>query len=213
MEKELSKIKPAQKYRLTIKWLIIIVTLFLVLYFGTLPVRGKLANRYVEAGDSLLIRSKYISADLDYQKALILKPKDDTAAERRNLAENASRNILTLERFYEENKTTDKLALFDRATTVPKNETEAVKLSKKLIEDGEYQLAIIPAATATEMDPTYRDAWLYLGIANLKTAELVEMKNEIRADYKSRAQEALNKAKDLDPTYQPTLDFIKEAQK
>jgi hypothetical protein len=60
-------------------------------------------------------------------------------------------------------------------------------------------LAIIPAKTALEMDDRYRDAWLYLGIANLKTAQLSELKPEAQNQYLVEAKKSFNKVLELDP--------------
>lgn len=199
--------------RPVLKWLIIVLALILLVYLGTLPVRGKLAKDYTVSGDDLLVQKKYLSAELEYEKALTLNSKDQSAIAHRQTAQDAEADITKLLSLYKERGDKTKVALFAQAGEVPSNETEAVKLSKELIEKGEYQLAVIPAKTATEMDQGYRDAWLYLGIANLQVYQKVELREAVRGGYLSAAKAALEQAKTLDPIYQPTLDFLAEANK
>jgi DNA primase large subunit len=154
-----------------------------------------------------------LHADLAYEKAQVIAPGDKTAAERRALVQESGENIQALESFYKTGDFTDRENKLNEATAFPANETEAVKLSKQLIDENEYQLATIPAKTATEMDDGYRDAWLYLGIADLKTAQLVDLSKEAKATYIEKAKEALNKAKQIDPEYKVVSDYLNELNK
>lgn len=160
-------------------------------------------------GDEYLASKKYLHADLAYEKALILSPKNSEVITKRALAKEASENVEKLGDFYQdENFSVEKLAL-ESASTFPTSETEALQLSKDLIEKGEYQAAIIPAQTATEMDPAYSLAWLYLGIANLKTAQAVELGPEAKQRYLDKAKEALTKAKEIDPESKDVVNSLK----
>ena len=155
---------------------------------------------------------KYLHADLAYEKALLLSPKNPDIIAKRALAKSASEDIEKLESLFQNEKYSMNKKALESASVFPENETAALKLSKDLIEKGEYQMAIIPAHTATEMDPGYRDAWLYLGIANLKTAELVELSPEVKQTYMAKAKEALGRAKETDPESKTVSDYLKMIQ-
>lgn len=202
--------KTSKRFPLWARWIItsLLVILVVILMFILMkPLRIYSSHKFSSAGDNYLAQNKYLHADLAYEKALILSPKDTGVMAKRALAKEASENIVKLESFY--NSFSDKKALFDSAVSFPKTETDAVKLSKQLIEQGEYQLAAIPAETATQMDPGYFDAWFYLGIANLRTAQLVELSPEIRQKYLDMAREALKKAKEIDPESKAVAEYLK----
>lgn len=192
------------------KWIIVLILILIAIYFITRPIRISSANKYIDSGDQFLMQKKYLSADLEYRKAISIN-NDKKAIERRNLVQDIETDITKLKSMLEEKNNTALLDKFTSATEVPQNESDAVKLSKKLIEENEYQLAILPAKTAIEMDKDYRDAWLYLGIANIKAASTLELTPEIKEQYLNTGKEALNKALSLDPEYQPTKDYLKEA--
>jgi len=201
---------------LWLRWVILIGLIFLVfllLFFLIKPLRTYSAQKYITEGDRYLANKEYLHADLAYDKALTLFPSSKTAKERKTLTEEASRNVLVLEDFYKENNFGEQKEKLDEATTFPTNETEAVNLSKQLIEEKEYQLAIIPAKTATEMAPDYRDAWIYLGIANLKTAQLTNLSSDIQAGYIAKAKEAFEKAKQIDPESKVVNDYLNSMKK
>ena len=187
------------------------IALFLMLYFASLPGRKGLANKYYQNGDNFLLEKKYLSASVEYKKSEYLLKQGKTD-ERIKLTGEGQKDIKNLEPFYRQKNSVDNLEKLKKAEAVPEQEYDVVILSKKFIEDNEPQLAILTAQTATEMDATYRDAWLYLGIAHFKTIEKVELTAENRSYHKEKALEALNKARALDATYQPTLDFLKEAE-
>lgn len=182
-----------------IKWLLIVAIVLAVLFLATSPLRGKAADNYVSKGDELLLQKKYISAEVEYKKALTLNAGNVVAKDHIDLAQKAAINIGEFERFFDLPQFDDFKNKFETATGVPANQSDAVKLSRAMIEDGEYQLAVIPAKTALEMDSEYRDAWLYLGIANLKTAQLSELKLEARLQYLSEAKKSFDKVLELDP--------------
>jgi len=196
---------------LVLKWLVIVAIIVLVLFLLSSPLRGKAANHYVVRGDQFLAEKKYLSSGLEYDKALILNSGNLMARQRKLLTEKASSNILDLQSYLNLPQFSFLSDKFKEATAFPESESAAVKLSKKLILENEYQLAAIPAQTAIEMDKEYRDAWLYLGIANLKTAQFVEMKPEIKNEYLNKAKESFNKVLELDPENQSAKDFLNEA--
>lgn len=212
MEKEdfKRKIKPADASAairnrnslfLIIKWFVLILIFVFVIFLATQPLRGKVARSYVEKGNQYLAEKKYISAEIEYKKALILDSDNKEAETNIELADEASKNVEALESFYKKSNYSDQFKTYQEATAFPKNEVEAVKLAKKLIEKKEYQLAIIPAMTATEMAPDYRDAWVYLGIANKKTADEEQISPEGKKVYLARVKIAEEKIKEIDPEY------------
>ena len=193
---------------LIFKWLIGIIIFLFLLVLLTSPLRSKAASDYVKEGDNLLLQKKYISAEVEYQKALTLNSNDAIAKDHLDLANKAAVNISEFERFFDLPQFAGFKAKYEEALEVPANQSDVVKLSKKLIEDGEYQLAIIPAKNATEMDSSYRDAWLYLGIANMKTAQFTELKPETQNLYLSEAKKDLNKVLELDPENQTAKELL-----
>ena len=193
---------------LILKWLIgIIIFLFLLVLLSS-PLRGKAASNYVKEGDNLLLQKKYISAEVEYRKALTLNANDAVAKDHMDLANKAELNISEFERFFDLPQFAGFKVKYEEASEVPTNQSDVVKLSKKLIEDGEYQLAIIPAKNAIEMDDGYRDAWLYLGIANLKTAQFSELKPEAQNQYLFEAKKAFNKVLELDPENKTAKELL-----
>ena len=193
------------------KWLLIVIAIIVSVFFLTKPLRVSSANSYIDSGDKYLLKKEYLKADLEYQKSIILS-SSTKATHRLELVEDAMADIEALKDFYIEQNAESQIELLEGANIIPKNESDAAKESKKLVEEKEYQLAIIPAKTAVEMDKEYRDGWLYLGIANLKCAEYLELKPEIKRTYLDTAKTALDKASSLDPDYQPTKDFLKEME-
>lgn len=193
-------------------WFTIICVAFLALFFIIKPICASFSEKYIARGDNYLMQKKYLSADLEYEKAHSLS-NNQKAVDRRELTEKCARNILEMKDMLSEKNNIALLNLFSEVNTVPKVESEAVKKSKELIEKNEYQLAIIPALTAIEMDQNYRDAWLYLGIANLKSAQFLELKQDDRDYYLSNAKNALNKAKEIDPQYISTQNYLDIAGK
>lgn len=194
---------------LILKWLLIIAIIFVVLFLITSPLRGRAAKKYIDSGDEYLAQQKYLSAELEYNKALLLSPGNLEASEHKILADKTSKNILEF-KSYQNFSIFDSINKeIDTATGFPESQSAAIKLSKKLIEEKKFQLAIIPAKTALEMDKEYRDAWLYLGIANLKISEQVELRPEIKSGYVNAAKEAFNKTLELDFDNQTAKSYLK----
>lgn len=195
------------------KWLIICVIGLLFLGLITKPLRKIWSNKYFEKGEIYLEQKKFESAVLEYRKSLFLYWKIGRAQDRIKLARESSADVLKLEKFYEERKLDSQIKVIRKIKADPEDEVSAIKFSKELIEKNEFQYAVIAAKNATEIDTNYRDAWLYLGIANLKTIKMLELTETARKKYKEAAEKALSKAKKLDPEYQPTKDYLKELEK
>lgn len=208
-----NKMQKKQKLMLfftILKWLLIATIVLAVLFLATSPLRGKAADDYVSKGDILLLQKKYISAEVEFKKALTLNPSNAIANDHINLARKAALNIGEFERFFDLPQFADFKNKYEIATDVPSNQSDAVKLSKKLIEDGEYQLAIMPAKTALEMDQKYRDAWLYLGIANLKAAQLSELKPEAKNKYLAEAKMSFTEVLQQEPDNQTAKGLLEK---
>lgn len=184
-----SRLKAEKKekinYWLFLRWPIYILGGLLVLFLISSPLRAKLSNEYMTKGDDLLEQKKYLSAELQYRKAIILK-KNAKAQERMDLSKKAQTNVLELEIFYAEKDNLDQLNLFSKVKEVPANAKDAVVLSQDLIKSGEYQLAIVAADTALQMDPGYDIAKEYLSIANKETANLAELSPDAQKYYGSK---------------------------
>lgn len=196
-----------------LKWLIVFLIAILLLSLLSKPIRKIWANNYIDQGDEYLLQKKYESAIIEYNKAMLLYWKNPKAKQKIVLAKNARGDVLEMENFYKEKGLSSQLELMREVKTLPENETSAIKIAKEMIEKGEYQYAVIIAKDATEMDRNYRDAWLYLGIANLNAAKMMEIGSEAQGQYKAEAQKALQKAKSLDPEYKPTQDYLDELGK
>lgn len=190
------------------RWIALAVVLLVLIFVIFKPLRI-FSKRFVIKGDQYLLEQKYVSADLEYDKALMLDPDNKIIKQRKNLVRDGSSNIIYLIDFYKENNDEKALSFFESANAFPKNETEALKLSKQLMKDGQYQMAIIPAKTATEMDPDYGDAWLYLSIANLKVSQMLELLPAVKNQYLDQAKEAFNKAKELNPENENVMSLEK----
>jgi tetratricopeptide (TPR) repeat protein len=171
------------------------------------------SKKYFERGQTYLEQKKFESAILEYNKALFLYWKKDEAKSQIKLARESSVDILKLETFYEERKLETQVRIIRQIKANPEDETSAIKLAKELIEKNEFQYAIISAQKATEIDNKYRDAWLYLGIANLKAGKMLELTENSRKEYDESAEKALLKAKSLDAEYKPTKDYLEELKK
>lgn len=196
-----------------LKWLLIAAIIFMFLLLISKPLRKVWSNNYVKSGDEYLLQKKFLSAELEYEKAQNLYSLNTKAKDREILAKSSAADIRTLQSFYEEKNLGLQIENINLATTVPNSEFEAAKNAKSLIEQSEFQLAILAATTATQMNSKYRDGWLYLAIANMKTAQLTELSKDDRAQYVSAAQSAVVTALELDPEYEPTRQYQDEISK
>lgn len=191
-----------------ISYAIIAGIVLIALFILSIPLKTYSVKKYISKGDEFLAQKKYLHAELEYEKGQFFSRKNNDLKTQRALARECQENVLKLEDFYKGKSKKEEADKITQATVIPENESEALKLAKKYIEDKEYQLAIIPARTATEMDPNYRDAWLYLGIANQKTAELVELTKEMQDKYLNYATMAFKKALELDPDNETAKKYL-----
>jgi hypothetical protein len=196
-----------------LKWLLIASIIFMLLLLISKPLRKVWSNNYIRSGDEYLLQKKFLSAELEYEKAQNLYSLNTKARDREILAMSAATDVRNLQPFYQEKNLGLQIENIKLATEVPSSEFEAAKNAKYLIEQSEYQLAILAATTATEMNSKYRDGWLYLAIANMKTAEFTELSKADRAQYVSAAQSSILTALELDPEYEPTRQYQDEISK
>jgi len=203
----MKNIFPSKPFKILLLILIAVFALNLI----SKPFKIKGSNKYLQSGDRLLSEMHYTKADFEYQKALFLNPKNEQAQKHQKIAQESETDINKLSNS-EVDLAPGSKDLFKKATAFPKNEKSAVILAKSLIEQGQYQLAILPAKTAIEMDQNYRDAWLYVGIASLKCSELCELSIDAKNFYKDQARNSLDKALRLDPDFEPTKQFLQLAR-
>lgn len=193
-------------------YLLAILIAVLALYFIAQTIKDSLSQKYYNRGEEKLLQEKYISAIVEYQKSDYLKKSAETE-NRIELAREAEKDIKRLEAFLREKNATLKLNDLKQAEAVPTDAYTAVINARSFLEKKKPQLAVISATTATEMKKEYRDAWLYLGIAHLDVFNQVELSAENKEWHKSEAKKALEKAKTLDITYQPTIDLLDQCNK
>ena len=74
--------------------------------------------------------------------------------------------------------------------------TKAVRFGFIFFKNNQPEIAQIAFLKATELDPKWRDAWLFRGVAELKTANL------------NTALDCLKKAEGLDPLYPLTYRYL-----
>lgn len=197
--------KPRGKYF----WVSASAVLIIVLFIISIPLRNFLSGRFMDNGNKFLAEKKYVSAVLEYNKAKILSNKYNPS-EKIDAVRKAETNILVFEKVLGEEikkEDTEKIAL---AKEMPEDEVAAVKDAKKMIEEGFYQQAIILLNTALEMDKNYKDAWLYLGVANSYGASDPEVSKEGREIYAERVEEAFKKVQELDPGNKYAEEFLKK---
>jgi len=195
---------------LMIKWLLISGLIFTTLILITKPIRKSWSQNYLSTGDEYLAQKKYKSAELEYQKSILLYRGNRLAKDRMKLVDRAAADVLALSDFYKEKNISDQSEEISRLLLIPASETDGVKKAKSLIEQGEYQYAILSAKTAKEMDKGYRDAWLYYGIANLDTAKFVELTVSQQKAYLEEAKKAFAKALQIDSESESSKQFLQE---
>ncbi|MDO8444221.1 MAG: hypothetical protein Q7S80_01800 [bacterium] len=180
-----------------LKWLLIIAIVLLAVGLITKPIRKNWSSDYLARGNTYLDQKKYLSAELEYQKALYLYSDNTEAQKNLDLAQKAEIDVSVLESYYQKRNLDSQLELFIKAKKIPATPAEAVKISKELIEANEYQLAIIPAKTATEMDSSYEDGWKYFGIAALYSSQKVEISATAKAKYSDEVTTAKSHLREI----------------
>jgi len=183
-----------------LRWVVLVFGVLIVLDIITIPLRKSWSDNYFQSGQSYLDQKKYLSAELEFKKALLLYPGNKSAKSDLDLAEKAETDISVLEKYYTERNIDKEISDFTKAKAIPATPADAVKIAKELIEDGEYQLAILAAKTATEMDSHYQTGWEYYGIASLLSSQNVEVGSTAKQKYLNQitvAKEYLSEIPDI----------------
>jgi tetratricopeptide (TPR) repeat protein len=194
------------------KILVLVLVGIIILALTSFPIRSALCKKYIESGDKYLYQRKYISAIVEYKKAKFLRDNENVA-EKITLTNESQKDILLLEPFMREENDIASLELLAQAKKVRGNAYDSVSYAKSLLEQNEPQVAVVAVNIALEMNKNYRDAWLYLGISHLECAKKIELSADNRQYHIGEAREALDRAKQLDPAYEPTLNFLNEVEK
>lgn len=189
-------------------WLTASAVLIVILFVVSIPIRNTLSGRFIKNGDAFLSEKKFVSAVLEYNKAKVLSKKfsPDSKIE---IVKKAETNLLTIESELITKNAQQDISRISEAKEMPEDEVDAVKKAKKMIEDGFYQQSIILLTTALEMDKLYKDAWVYMGIANLCGANDSQVSKEGRDFYNTKAREAFNKVLELDPGNETAKRYFK----
>ena len=87
-----------------------------------------------------------------------------------------------------------------------KNSFELIVLGKNMLDKNLIDGALVCFKVASEKDKNYRDAFFYLGYSYLKKTE--KQNNNETTEQENNAKEAFLKAKDLDPLYAQTYEFL-----
>jgi len=196
-----------------LKWVLILLIAFFSLKLIMKPFLSDWSQNYTKKGDSYLQEKRYLNAKLCYDKALLLNKKNSAALAHKEIAIEAPRDVLVLESFYIEKGNTVESVFFEEIRELPIDETISTQKSKDLIEKGEFQLAIEAAKLSTKISSNYKDGWLYLGIANFKTAENLEISKAQKDIYFTEAKKAFLKVKSLDPENKDAADYLVEIEK
>lgn len=184
----------------------------ILLVAASFPIRSALSKKYIESGDKYLLQRKYISAIVEYKKAKFLRDSENVE-EKITLTTESQKDVLALEPFIREKNDISAMELLAQAKKVRGSAYDSVTYAKSLIEQNEPQVAVVAVGVALEMNKNYRDAWLYKGISHLECAKKLELSAENRNYHIDEARKALDKAKQLDPVYEPTLDYLGEVNK
>jgi len=184
---ELETRKPGRRSRkktnMILRWIIVVFAVIILLDIASIPLRKSWSDNYFQSGQTYLDQKKYLSAELEFEKSLLIYPSNKKARDDLNLAKKAETDIGVLEQYYKERKIDAKINAFVQAKAIPGTPADAVKISKSLIESGEYQLAILSAKTATEMDSHYETGWEYYGIASFLSSRSVEIGTAAKQKY------------------------------
>ncbi len=174
------------------------VLVILILLVIITALKPPIAISFTKSGDKKLRDEKFVEATVEYKKADFLIDSVEIDAKLKKVNE-AQKDILVIEDLIREKNDIERLDLLNQAKSVPINEYESVLIVKKMLEADEPMFALIVANTALEMNRNYKDAWLYHAIAHLETTQKVKLTSENRNFHNTKAKEAFEKAKLLDP--------------
>jgi tetratricopeptide (TPR) repeat protein len=205
-----SKAPSGNSWIVLIKYLLVIILTILIIDLLLKPLRSNWSDDYLAKGDIYLEQKKYLSAEIQYRKALLLKKQNASAKKHLDLAQKAQSNVWVLKDFFTERKIDSEILKFEKAGQDFKTPFEATKTSRDLLQLGEYQLAEIPAESATEINSEYKDGWIYLGLSRYLSSKNIEATDEVKKTELSEAKTAFEKALAIDPDDETAKKYLDE---
>ena len=144
------------------------VVALLLLYLGVtavlVPIKAKLASRYLAKGDALFADQDFQDAFFQYDRALSYEPNDELAARNRQMAKAAPTDIAQAKPFFEAHGVGEVLSRLAEAQAAYVTPKAALAEGVKLYAAGEFSYAQYPLLRAVQLDPGYPEAWNYLGL-------------------------------------------------
>lgn len=195
-------------YRLTV-WAILAVIILNFLSLISFPFRSAWSENYVLQGDHYLNERKYSWAKINYQKAILINKSNKEAKKQFELSRSGSLDIAMLSDFFKLKNNNKEMNLYSRANFVFTKPFDAISVTKSLLEENEPQYAIIAAKKSLELDENFVDGWLYLGIANLKAKDLINIDQKSGAYFKNEAKKCFEKVLSLDPQNSSAKEYLK----
>jgi tetratricopeptide (TPR) repeat protein len=158
------------------------------------PIHRKLAERFVTRGDQFFALQDFAHADNEYKEALTYDPHNQIALANKQLANAAKTDIAIAQPFFEAHHITDVVDRITRAKgpfTTPKDALEEGVL---LYNQGFYTYAQYSLQQAVESDLSYPEAWNYVGLNDIKLADIDPI-------FKEKATKAFARRDALTPKY------------
>jgi Tfp pilus assembly protein PilF len=165
----------------------------LVLEIAT-PIRERIADRYVERGDSYLVSQDFDVATEQYDKALSYDKNNQDAKNGQKLAALGPVDIAKLKDFYEQNRVDSVLSKLALASQNFTDAKQALQVGVNFYADHDYAYARYPMEKAVSIDPGYPEAWHYLGQTYQKLAQW-------DSSYTAKATDAFKHRDELTPNY------------
>ena len=158
------------------------------------PIKSSLSARYLAKGDTLFVDQDYLDAVVEYSRALSYEPNNEVAAHNRQMAEAASTDVVRAKPFFEAHGVNDVLVKLAEAEVAYPTPKAALTEGVKLYTAGEFAYAQYPLQRAVHLDPSYPEAWNYLGLT-------YEELGKIDVEYTKMAVEVFKKRDSLTPKY------------
>jgi len=181
-------------WRVITTFMVGIVLLVVLVYSVAKPLRAKLAERFLERGNTYFASLQFEVAEKEYDKALAYDSSLQEARTNKDLAVTATTDIAKARAFFVDHGATETVSKIDAATQQFSTPKEALVAGVTLYTKGEFSYAQYPLEQAVEKDPGYSEAWHYLYLTD------VELAKESAA-YRDKAEEARQKRDALTPKY------------